>query len=504
MSPRRADGRAPSFVTIRFLALISIFVGLSMIPSIVFAVLDQDVEGVGMLLTAFFAAFAGFLIDRGLPPGGEPSARDGYFMVTSGWLLAGVWGAIPYLLSGYAASPVDAFFESISGFTTTGSTIFRDVEALPRCILFWRSTTHWLGGMGIIVMAIAILPALGIGGYTLFAAEVPGLAVERLRPRIAATARLLWGVYALLTLAQTLLLWRFGSGMLLFDAVNHAFATLATGGFSTRNASLGAFSPLDQWITAVFLLLAGANFTLHYRALSGKPGEFLRNEEFRLYAGVVAAFTLVITVFLVSEGRGVEPALRAAFFQTVSLISTTGFVSEDYELWPPATFSLILIMLLLGGCSGSTSGGIKQERLLCLWKAGVNEVRRLLHPRGVFLLKIGRRVLPPETSAGVMGFFAIYIVSFLAGTVFLSMTGLDLLSAAGASAASLGNVGPGLGSVGAADNYAHLSASAKLVCSFLMLLGRLELMTVLVVFAALLRRPAGAWNLGRFSPGKTR
>lgn len=456
-----------------------------MIPSVVVALLDGDDTVIPFLIAAFFATSIGAGVNHGVRLTGELRTGDSYLMVAGGWLVASAWGALPYLLTGATSSPVDAWFEAVSGFTTTGSTIFADVESLPRSVLLWRSMTQWLGGMGIIVMAVAILPALGAAGHVLFAAEVPGLVVERLRPRIAATSRLLWGVYAALTALQVLALWRFSQGVDLFTAVNHAFTTMSTGGFSTFNASAGALAPVDQWIVGTFIFLGGANFALHFRALSGRPLAHFHNEEFRLYAGMVLAITAVFAASLAATGRAIEPALRAGFFQTVSLITTTGYVTEDYLRWPQGAEVLVLLLLLAGGCSGSTSGGIKQERLLCLWRAGAREVRKLLHPHGVFPLKINGKALPAEVSTGVMGFVAFYMITVLAGAMLLSFSGLDLATAIGASASSLGNVGPGLGTLGAVDTYAPITPMAKLTASSLMLIGRLELMTVFVVVTGL-------------------
>lgn len=471
----------------RFWGIITIYIGLAMIPSGLLGLVDGTPDGAAFLGTSLLAVVIGWVLSPHSRHRSDLRTQDGFIMVAGGWIVGSLWAALPYLLSGAVSSPVDAMFESISGLTTTGSTIFADIEAQPRGILFWRSTTQWLGGMGIIVLAVAILPALGVGGMQLAAAEAPGLAVERLRPRIATTARLLWTVYAILTVIQIVLLWRFGTGMSLFDSINHSFTTMSTGGFSTKNTSVAAFGPSEQWIIAVFIFLGGVNFTLHYRALTGKPLVFFRDQEFRTYVGVIVVATVTFFGFLYGGGREFEAALRASFFQTVSLVTTTGYVSDDYELWPAATTSIILCLLFLGGSAGSTAGGIKQIRLLCLWKAGAREIRQLLHPRGIFLIKINGRAVSPEIMIGVMGFFTFYVFSYAVGVIGLSLCGLDLVTALGGAAASLGNVGPGIGELGATDNYAWISSPAKIISFSLMLIGRLELMTVFVVLASFFR-----------------
>jgi trk system potassium uptake protein TrkH len=477
-------------VILRFWGLLSVFTGLAMIPSALLAFADGTRDWQGLAGTAAIAILTGHLMTSRGGRTADLRSQDAYLMVSGAWLLAIFWGALVYIACDVFISPVAAVFESTSGFTTTGATAIADVEVLPRGVLLWRSTTHWLGGMGIIVLAVAILPALGIGGLQLMDAEVPGLAVERLRPRLATTARLLWSVYALITFVQVLCLWRFGFGIPLFDAVNDAFASLATGGFSIKNTSYIGNAPIDQWITAGFIFLAGCNFTLHYRALAGKPLAHFKDEEFRLYARLIATFTLALTAVLLFHDYPIEPALRHAFFQTVSLITTTGFVSDNYDQWPAFAAILILIMLFLGGCSGSTAGGIKQVRLLCLGKAGLREIRQLAHPRAILLIKLNGHALTNEAIIGVMGFTALYLVIYLAGAILLAACGLDFMTALGSAAASLGNVGPGLGLFGAVGNYASANLAVQLISSALMLIGRLELMTILVAIALIVRRRA--------------
>jgi trk system potassium uptake protein TrkH len=374
----------------------------------------------------------------------------------------------------------------MSGFTTTGATVFSDIEGIPHGVLFWRSLTHWLGGMGIIVLVIAVLPYLGVGGMQLFRAEVPGPTPERLRPRIAQTAKLLWLVYAGLTVAQTgfYLL----GGLNLFEAVTHTFGTLATGGFSPKNASVGHYtSPYVQYVTIAFMYMAGVNFALHFRAATGRL-DYFRDHEWRFFTTVLLlGSVLVMGVNLAHGGypsgaAGLEHAARDALFTTTSLVTTTGFVTADYQTWVPAAQMILLGFLFVGGMAGSTGGGIKAVRVLLVLKQTAIELRKHLHPRGIYLARVGRQVVGEDVLANVIGFVLLYLMLFLAGAVALSLLGIDMLTALGASAATVGNIGPGLGDVGATGNYGWMSASAHALLTFLMLVGRLEIYTVLLLF----------------------
>lgn len=413
----------------------------------------------------------------------ELSVREGFAIVTLGWSFFALFGALPYLFSGTIPSLHDAIFETMSGFTTTGSTILTEIEHMPRSLLFWRALTHWLGGMGIIVLSLAILPMLGVGGMQLFKAEVPGPTADRLRPRIQDTAKLLWGVYVLLTALESLLLML--GGMDLFDAVCHSFATLATGGFSTRNASVAAFgsSYIDGVIT-IFMILAGVNFTLHFHLLRGRFRDFHRNEELRCYLGIIASATVIVMLF--NAGGGAYQSLgenfRFSIFQVSSIITTTGFGTADYELWPVICQYLLIMLMFIGGCAGSTGGGIKVARILLLFKHAQAQLFRLIHPRAIRLVKLGNRPVGEEVVQSILGFFALFIGIFVAASLLMAACGMDLISGGAAVIACLGNIGPGLGSVGPVDNYAHVPAVGKWVLITCMLMGRLELFTVLVFF----------------------
>jgi trk system potassium uptake protein TrkH len=445
-----------------------------------------DGDAPGILLSAAVTAALGAVLFKAAELKGDITSREGFAIVTFAWVTSSVLGALPFLLTGVTSSPVAAVFEAMSGLTTTGATVFADVESLPHGILFWRSLTHWLGGMGIIVLVIAVLPYLGVGGMQLFRAEVPGPTKERLQPRIAQTAKLLWIVYVGLTAAQVALYLMGGMGA--FDAVNHAFSTLATGGFSTRNTSMAAFdSPYLHWVTIVFMALAAMNFSLHYRAATGRPA-YWRNQEWRFFVMAVLVSTGIVMAANVHggsyavTGSGLEAAFRDAAFQVTSIVTTTGFVSADYELWVPGAQAVLFALFFVGGMAGSTGGGIKAVRVLLLLKATANEIRKHLHPKAILFTRVGRTPVSEDVLANVVGFVLLYLLLVLAGTLALALSGLDLLTSLGASMATVGNVGPGFGLVGAIDTYGWMNGGQLSLLAFLMLVGRLEIYTVLVLF----------------------
>ncbi|MCK9401433.1 MAG: TrkH family potassium uptake protein [Bacteroidales bacterium] len=406
--------------------------------------------------------------------------REGFLVVSLTWVTISLFGTLPFIISGTIPSFTDAFFETMSGFTTTGASILTDVEILPRGILFWRSMTHWIGGMGIIVLSVAVFPFLGIGGMQLYSAEMPGVTKDKLHPRITETAKILWGIYVVLTLVETGLLML--GGMTLLDSLCHSFGSMATGGFSTKNTSLGGYSSYIQYIIVIFMILAGTNFTLHYLALHGKLKQIWRNEEFRKYLYILGGVSLVITMFLVwKTGMGWEKAFRDALFQVVSIVTTTGYFTSDYLVWPGALWFFIFLLMFIGGMAGSTGGGIKVVRQLLLFKNVGKELKRAIHPQGVIPVRMNHEAVPQEIIYKVMAFFQLYILIFIFGAMFLSFLGLDFETAIGASISALGNIGPGLGNVGPVGNYAFIPATGKWLLSFLMLLGRLELFTVLIL-----------------------
>jgi trk system potassium uptake protein TrkH len=470
---------------VKFLGILLMILSATMLFPMVWSLIYREQDsliglGMGMSLTFLSGVLLVWLTRR--YDHRNIGKKEGYLVVSLTWISISVFGALPAYLSGAIPSYTDAFFETISGFTTTGATILNDIEAMPRGLLFWRSMTHWLGGMGIIVLTLAILPILGVGGMQLFVAEAPGTTPSRLHPRITETAKRLWGIYLLFTLTQTLLLML--GGMDLFDGLCHAFSTMATGGFSTRNDSIAGFSPYIQYVIILFMLLAGTSFSLHYFLLKGQFKKVLDNEELRFYLSLTGLFTLFIAVsIIVMHHTGVEPAFREALFQTVSIVTTTGFITADYLQWDNFIWFALFLLMFTGGCIGSTGGGVKMIRLLVLFKNTRLEMKRLLHPMAVIPVRINGRSIPPDIIHNFLAFFLLYILLFVAGSAIMTVFGLDFASAIGASVATIGNIGPAIGSVGPVDTYAHIPAGGKWVLSFFMLLGRLEIFTVLLVLS---------------------
>ena len=407
--------------------------------------------------------------------------REGFLVVSLTWVFISVFGTLPFLISGAIPSFTDAFFESMSGFTTTGASILSDVEVFPKGLHFWRSMTHWIGGMGIIVLSVAVLPFLGIGGLQLYSAEMPGVTKDKLHPRITETARRLWGIYILLTLLHIGLLML--GKMPLLDSMCHAFGSMGTGGFSTKNASIGAYSSYIQYVIIIFMFLAGMNFTLHYLAFQGKLKQIWRSEEFRKYLYLLIGVSLLITVYLVMKtGMHGEKAFRDALFQVVSIVTTTGYATSDYLVWPGTLWFFIFLLMFVGGMAGSTGGGIKVIRQLLLFKNAGKELKRAIHPQGVIPVRLNHEAVSQDIIYKVMAFFQLYILTFMFGAMCLSFLGLDFETAIGASISALGNIGPGLGRVGPVGNYGFIPDAGKWLLSLMMLLGRLELFTVLILF----------------------
>jgi len=461
--------------------LLQVFVALSMSAVGLVAIGYGDGDARGFFASAAITFVCGIGVYAATRFEDEVTAREGFAIVTMAWTATALFGSLPYLLTGVLDSPVAAVFEAMSGFTTTGATVFNDIESLPHGVLLWRSTTHWLGGMGIIVLVIAVLPYLGVGGMQLFRAEVPGPTPERLRPRIAQTAKLLWLVYFGLTALLALLYLAGGMGP--FDAVNHSFSTLATGGFSTRNTSMADVSPFIQWVTIVFMYLAGVNYSLHFRAVTGRA-IYSRDEEWRFFTTFLLGAAALVTVVNLVTGTHhmIEPAVRDSLFQVAALITTTGYVSADYERWMPGAKMVLLALFFVGGMAGSTSGGIKAMRVMLLLKQTGNEIRKHLHPRAVFVTRIGSKSLKEDVGARVVGFVILYLLLCLGGALALGLTGVDPFTAIGGSLASVGNVGPAFADLGPTDNYAWVSSPGLCVLTFLMLVGRLEIYTVLLLF----------------------
>ncbi len=467
------------FILTRLLILESVFISLSGLVSVFYG--EQDYNY--FFLSASIGLVTSFLIypfvrnsDKSL------GKREGYVVVSLTWLLFSLFGALPFYLSGAIPDYSGAFFETMSGFTTTGSSVLNDIESLSHGMLFWRSITQWLGGMGIIVMALAILPILGIGGMQLFIAEVPGPTPDKLHPRIKGTAKRLWGIYILLTLLETIFL-VFG-GMSIFDAINHSFTTMATGGYSTKQLSIAYYhSPYIEYVISVFMFLAGMNFTLSFFALKLDFKKIIKNEEFRWYLIGTLFATILIAFFLViHQNISIEKAFRDSLFQVVSIITTTGFATADYMLWPPFVIVIIFMLMFIGGSAGSTGGGPKVIRVMLLLKNSYYEFKRIIHPKAIIPVRLNKHAVDPKIIANIQAFMVVYIVVFVIGTIVMSSLGLDLDTAMGAVIATLGNIGPGIAGVGPANNFHQVPELGKWILSFLMMIGRLELFTVLVLF----------------------
>ena len=412
----------------------------------------------------------------------ELSHREGILLVISTWALAGVLGALPYYFSDYFPSFTDALFESVSGFTTTGATILTNIEALPHSLLLWRGLTQWLGGMGIILLGIAILPLIGVGGMELYRAEFSGARSEKLTPRVAETAIALWKLYFTFSVAEYIALrW---AGMNSFEAVCHTFSTMATGGFSTRNASIEAFSnPTIEYIIILFMIAAGINFTQHYRLLvEREPGPIFRDAEVRVYFLLIAVATVSIMFTAIPDSDGGTKGARLALFQVVSIMTGTGFSSANFELWTPFAQLLLLALMFAGGCTGSTTGGLKIARLFLLFRVVAREFRRMVERRGVFSIRFNQEAVSEHAIQSLLNLIYLAFLLNFGACMALTALGVDVLTAIAAVAASMFNIGPGLGSVGPAENYAHLPVLGKWILGFCMLAGRLEYYTALVLF----------------------
>ncbi len=469
---------------IKILGFLLIIEGFSMLVAMAVALLYHGPDVITLLQTSAICMTTGgiavFLTRKARK---TISKNDGFLIVSLVWIVFSFFGSLPFMIDGSIPNITDAFFETMSGFTTTGASILNDIEALPHGILFWRSMTQWLGGMGIIVLSLAVLPVFGIGGMQLFAAEVPGPVTDKLNPKISQTAKNLWAIYVLFTLMETILLWM--GGMDLFDAVNHSFTTMATGGYSTKQASVAYWdSPYIQDVITLFMFIAGANFTLSYSALTGKFERVYKDEEFKYYLLFAIGFTAIIfSGLLITTGLGIEHVFRNSLFQVISIMTTTGYATTDYMLWSPVLTYILFALFFFGGCAGSTGGSIKIMRIVVLMKNSYYELRRMLHSSAVIPVRLNGRAVSDQIITNVLAFFMIYILIFFFSSVLLTIVEPDLESAMGAVATSLGNIGPGLGDFGPANNFYELHPAGKWLLSLLMLLGRLELFTVLVLFS---------------------
>ena len=457
--------------------------GLLMLTAVPFGIYHGEGSWKGILVASLVNSVIGFIFYYNTKDNEnkELKRRDGYLIVILSWIAMSLFGMLPYIFTDQISNVPDAFFETVSGYTTTGASILNDIEILDHGILYWRSLTQWIGGMGIIVLAVAILPFLGIGGMQLFVAEAPGVSVDKLQPRIKETAMRLWQIYISFTVVLFFILW--AEGMNSFEAVNHAMTTFATGGFSTKNASIGYFeSPLIQYTIILFMFISATNFTLTYFAIKLDFKKVFQNEEFRIYSSFIILLTTIvfITLYLIDSSYA-EETFRSALFSVVSIITTTGFTTVDFTGWTEFITILFFILMFFGASAGSTSGGIKIVRHVVLLKNSYIELKKQLHQQGVFILRFNNSKVPQSVVTNILAFMMLYVVIFSIGSVIMTLMGVDFITAIGSVAATLGNIGPGIGDVGPASNFSSIPDAGKYFLSLLMLIGRLELLTFLLI-----------------------
>ncbi len=439
-------------------------------------------QTIDSLFISFFIIFifgiSGFILTKRNVA--EYSVKDTFFSVVLTWITISFFGTLPYLLSGSISGFIDAFFETVSGFTTTGASILKDIEVIPKSILLWRAETHWIGGMGIIVLVIAFLPYFKVGGQHLMMAEGSFFNSEKIRSRTIDVAKRMWFIYLILTILQVVLMSI--AGMNFFDSICHSFATIATGGFGTKNTSMIEYSPLIQYIVITFMTLSGMNFTLHYLFVHGRFKKVFSNEEMKVYLLIILVSSLIITFINKSSFDNTwEKSFRDALFQVSSLITATGFVSSDYEIWPHSAQWMLFIVMLVGACVGSTGGGVKVARYVIAFKKLKSYVLKTLNPNSVYIPKYNGQSYSPEVSTGIISYIFIYYSTIVIGSFILILCGLDKVSACGAVTTTLGGIGPGFNQVGAIDNFSQVSSFGKLYLSFNMILGRLEIMSFLII-----------------------
>ncbi len=463
-----------------FLCILALTQLTSIIPSFIYNETDTIVH---FLISATICAIIGLgLLLFGRSAGGTIKRRDAIAVVAISWIAFGILGAIPFMLESVLTNPIDAFFETVSGVTTTGSTVITDIESLTHGLLFWRSLIQWLGGMGIIVLFIAVLPQLGVNVRQLFRSEVPGPIKESIKPKLKHTASILWKIYLGITLSEILLL--LIAGMSPFDAVCHGFTTMATGGYSTKDASIAYFnSAYVDVIIIFFMFAAGVNFNLYYLIANGDWKKAIRNSELKVYIGILICSGLLVSISILNQHPTILEALRHGFFQSVSMTTTTGYATDDFDLYPSFAKLLLVVLMFIGASASSTGGSIKVSRIMVLLKAAYFEIYQTFRPQVVVSLKIGKSVIQDDVVKSILAFFILFIFIFVIGTLFMAALGLDIITAFSATIAALGNIGPGLAKVGATQNYAHIPAPGKLFLAFAMIIGRLELFTILVLFS---------------------
>lgn len=468
-------------VVLKNLGTLLICEAIAILPSFLVSIIYKGNDIKAFLYTILILVLIGFSALLIRPKNKVVYAREGFAIVAIGWILISFFGALPFYFSGAIPSMVDAFFETSSGFTTTGASILQEIESLPKGILFWRSFTHWIGGMGVLILAMAILPSAGAGAMQIMKAESPGPTPGKLVPKVKETAKILYGIYLFITVAQVMFLKV--AGLSLFDSMIHTFGTVGTGGFSNRNTSVGAYNNiLAEVIITVFTFICGANFALYYQALKGSFKDIFKDEEFRLYTGVVGASIILITINIYGNVfKSFWESLRHSSFQVVTIISTTGYSSTDFNSWPPFSKIILLLLMFIGGCAGSTSGSIKNIRIMLLFKAVKRDLLKIIHPRAVHTVKFAGKAVNEQTLSEVLGFFFLYLLIFCAAVLIVALEGKDMVTTISAVAATLGNVGPGFEIVGPMGNYSSFTVLSKFVMSLCMIIGRLEIYPILLL-----------------------
>ncbi|WP_167619528.1 TrkH family potassium uptake protein [Maribellus sediminis] len=474
-----------SVLLIHFVSIVMVFESIFMLIAVILSYYYRETVAHKMLLAFGITAVSGILLNvlTHKTRHQEPNIRESFIIVSLGWIVMGLVGTIPYLLTGSIPTFTNAFFESFSGFTTTGSSILADIEALPKSVLFWRAETHWIGGMGIIVLVIAIMPFLKIHGIYLFYSEASSLDNDRISTRITKVARNLWFIYLGLTAVEVIML-VFG-GMPLFDSVCHAFATVATGGFSTKNDSIAGYSPYIQYVIILFMLLSGTNFAVHFLMIKGRIRDAFRNEEFKVYLIIIFIITAALSLILFYQHPEYkfEHSMRNAFFQVVSIITATGFATADYLQWPEQAIGLIVLLMLIGASAGSTGGGVKVIRHVIAYKRLKQTFLEILYPNRVTIIRYNKQSIKDEFLRQIMTYIFVYYIFLFIGTIIMMFWTRDLPTSFGAVATSMAGIGPGFGTVGPVSNFLHLPGGAKYFLTFLMLIGRLEIYAVLVIFS---------------------
>lgn len=467
-------------IVVKVIASLLLFQAAALFPSLGISYYCGGEDFEAFLLTIIILLTLGLSLSRIPLKSNRVRTKEAITVVTVGWVVVSAFGALPFVFSGVLPHFTDAFFETVSGLTTTGATVIEDIEVLPMGILFWRSFLHWLGGMGILVLALAIMPTLGVGAFQIFRAETTGPISDKIAPKLKDTAKILYTAYLGITVIQTILLML--GGLSLFEALIHTFGTVGTGGFSNHNASVGAFeSRYVIFVIAIFMMLSGVNFSLYYQLYKGRLSSLWNNIELRVYVCIILGATGLITLNLLSVYTSVLDAFQHAFFQVVSITTTTGYSTVDFDLWPSFSKAILFFLMFVGGSAGSTGGSVKVIRLIILFQLVRREVSKLLHPRAIVPVQLNNKMLPSNVIASVTGFFFLYLILFAVGTILLSLEGIDFTSAASASAASIGNIGPGFELVGPSQTYAFFSKPSKWLMSLMMLFGRLELFTIFIL-----------------------